>query len=355
MAFDLEKYLTLGVEGIVKDTLRVSYKNPKQSAFFLKFAAASVKATERRRDLKKKGEHIPPFLIASITNNCNLNCTGCYAMANKPCVDTDELKSEDWNRIFGEAEELGVSFIMLAGGEPMLRVDVLKKAAKYKGILFPVFTNGTVLDKTTLDLFKANRNLVPVISIEGDEILTDGRRGQGIFRRTEEAINKLQAEDLLFGISITVTSENLETVTDSTFVNELDKSGCKVLFYVEYIPIERPELALDEEARNRLAESVDKLRAKDQNTIIISFPGDEKEAGGCLAAGRGFFHINASGGVEPCPFSPYSDINLRDSSLREALRSPLFTKLKEEGLLETEHKGSCVLFEQEDRVTALLE
>jgi MoaA/NifB/PqqE/SkfB family radical SAM enzyme len=49
--------------------------------------------------------------------------------------------------------------------------------------------------------------------------------------------------------------------------------------------------------------------------IFISFPGDEKTSGGCLAAGRGFFHINSHGGAEPCPASPYSDINVRDSSL----------------------------------------
>lgn len=53
--------------------------------------------------------------------------------------------------------------------------------------------------------------------------------------------------------------------------------------------------------------------------------GDEKSYGGCVAAGRGFFHINSHGGAEPCLFSPYSDINVRDTSLWEALKSKLFT------------------------------
>jgi len=87
--------------------------------------------------------------------------------------------------------------------------------------------------------------------------------------------------------------------------------------------------------------------------IVISFPGDEKESGGCLAAGRGFFHINARGDAEPCPFSPYSDTNLRGTSLRDALQSPFFSRLREEGALGLEHTGGCALFDQADYVKRL--
>lgn len=88
--------------------------------------------------------------------------------------------------------------------------------------------------------------------------------------------------------------------------------------------------------------------------VFIAFPGDEKSSGGCLAAGRGFFHINAHGGAEPCPFSPYSDTSLKEVSLEEALDSPLFRHLQENGNLEKEHIGGCVLFEQRDLVQKLL-
>ena len=91
-----------------------------------------------------------------------------------------------------------------------------------------------------------------------------------------------------------------------------------------------------------------------QEMVFIAFPGDEKSSGGCLAAGRGFFHINAMGGAEPCPFSPYSDVSLKNMTLKEALKSPLFQKLQENGNLEKEHIGGCVLFEQEEQVKQLL-
>jgi MoaA/NifB/PqqE/SkfB family radical SAM enzyme len=49
-----------------------------------------------------------------------------------------------------------------------LRQDVLQKAAAHKNILFPVFTNGTMLSGETLTLLDKNRNLVPILSIEGN-------------------------------------------------------------------------------------------------------------------------------------------------------------------------------------------
>ena len=73
-----------------------------------------------------------------------------------------------------------------------------------------------------------------------------------------------------------------------------------------------------------------------------------------MAAGRGFFHINSHGGAEPCPFSPYSDTNVRDTSLKEALNSRLFLALRENGHLLEDHVGGCVLYEKRDLVEALL-
>jgi MoaA/NifB/PqqE/SkfB family radical SAM enzyme len=106
--------------------------------------------------------------------------------------------------------------------------------------------------------------------------------------------------------------------------------------------------------REFLKEALEKLRTGLKDMLFISFPGDEKAYGGCLAAGRGFFHINPQGGAEPCPFSPFSDTNLCNVSMREALQSPLFRKLGEQKLMTREHSGGCVLFEQRDQVQAIL-
>lgn len=56
-----------------------------------------------------------------------------------------------------------ISFILLAGGEPLLRFDVISEAAKHKSILFPIFTNGLFVADKYMELFDKNRNLLPVI------------------------------------------------------------------------------------------------------------------------------------------------------------------------------------------------
>lgn len=132
--------------------------------------------------------------------------------------------------------------------------------------------------------------------------------------------------------------------------------GCKLVVYVEFVPVteESRELAPSEDERTILKTEIAHLREEYPETVFVSFPGDEKSSGGSIAAGRGFFHINSHGGAESCPFSPYSDINVRDTSLRDALKSPLFTALREGGLLSDDHVGGCVLYEKRDAVERLL-
>ena len=357
--FDIQRYMTGGVERIVADALRATVKDPRESAYMLKFASASKKASKKRAAAGKAGEHIPPFLIASITSSCNLHCAGCYSRCNEATTDNkpvDQLSGDEWKKIFDEAQELGVSFILLAGGEPLLRWDVIQEAGKKPGILFPVFTNGTFIGEKYLDMFDRHRNLIPVISIEGNKEKTDSRRGEGIYDKLITAMDGLCERDLLFGTSVTVTSENLKEVTSDDFLYSLSERGCKLVIYVEYVPVteESTELALSDPQRDHLMDEMSRIRSDHQDMVFVSFPGDEKSSGGCIAAGRGFFHINSHGGAEPCPFSPYSDMNVRDTSLREALRSKLFARIIEEDLLADDHKGGCVLFEKRKQVEAQL-
>lgn len=95
-------------------------------------------------------------------------------------------------------------------------------------------------------------------------------------------------------------------------------------------------------------------RERYDDIIIISFPGDEKHIGGCLAAGRGFFHIGPDGNAEPCSFSPYSDTNVLTLGVKGALQSPLFKKLRTVHLVGGEHSGGCALWEHREDVERML-
>lgn len=329
--FNIQEYMSNGVANIMKNALAATMTNPKEAFFMAEFALATKRATDKRKNAEKNGEHIPAFLISSITSSCNLHCAGCYSRQNHACNDeapVDQLSGEDWGKIFDEASMLGISFILLAGGEPLLRYDVIEEAAKHRNIMFPIFTNGLFIADKYLELFDKHRNLVPIISIEGDQNTTDTRRGEGVYDKVMDSMKKIKENDLIFGVSVTVTTENMDEVYSEEFINNLRELGCKAVIYVEFVPVtdEAKHLAPGDEERNIMTNKLSELRSKVEDVVFVAFPGDEKSSGGCVAAGRGFFYINSHGGAEPCPFSPYSDINVKETSLREALKSKLFTE-----------------------------
>ncbi|MCR5271740.1 MAG: radical SAM protein [Lachnospiraceae bacterium] len=358
--FDIGSYMTAGVERVVKDAVRATLKDPAESIFMAKFAMATKKAAGTRKKYKAEGINVPPFLIASITSSCNLHCAGCYSRQNeatKDCAPENQLSDEEWLKIFEEANDIGISFILLAGGEPLLRKGVIKAAGNMPDILFPIFTNGVFISDEYFNMFEKNRNLVPIMSIEGHKESTDSRRGEGIYDRLINNMQKFHDKNLIFGDSVTVTTENYDDVLSDDFINMLRGYGCKAVIYVEYVPVsdESKDLALSEEKEEGLRARINELREAYPDVVFISFPGDEKSSGGCVAAGRGFFHINSHGGAEPCPFSPFSDTSVLESGLKGAISSRLFKALQDGDILKDDHVGGCVLFEKRDQVQAILQ
>jgi len=354
---NLNGFLNSGIMGMADTAARFYLGDLRGQAFLLGAANALRKSARLREQREKSGVHVPPFLIASIASRCNLRCAGCYARATGGCgARKDEFSADDWRRVFSQAEELGVSFVLLAGGEPLLRRDVIGAAAEFPRLIFPIFTNGTLIDGEYMELFDARRNLIPVLSIEGDRARTDARRGEGVAEKVCAAGEALKARGILYGSSITVTRENMRDVTAPGFVRALREGGCGVTFYVEYVPAEEntEHLVLKKEDLAELQARVDALR-EIGGMIVVSFPGDEEAMGGCLAAGRGFFHINSAGGAEPCPFSPFSNMNLRDHSLADVVRSEFFAAVREIGAAEAaSHAGGCALFNRRNEVAAFL-
>lgn len=195
----------------LKDALKISVKNPSLALYVSKMIKYQSKAQERRNENEIKGIHVPPYIIASITNRCNLHCIGCYAIAHKREME-EELSIDRWKNFFNEARELGVSVIMLAGGEPFVRSELINLIGEFKEIIFPVFTNGTLINSENIEMIKKYKNLVPVISIEGYEDDTDNRRGKGVYESVKSVIEKIKDKDIFFGVSITVTSKNYSTL-----------------------------------------------------------------------------------------------------------------------------------------------
>jgi len=338
----------------VRDALSLVLRSPSLARTLLRFARGQRRAARVRASWEARGLHVPPLMIASITETCNLRCAGCYAMAHRRDA-ADELATARWTGLFREASGLGISFVLVAGGEPFARWEVIEAAAGTPNALFAVFTNGLLISPRAVETLRQRRNVVPIISLEGPERETDSRRGRGVYRRVMQAMGRLRSAGIPFGASLTVTSVNLDVVTSPAFIRSLAEAGARIVFFVEYTPIQpgTEALALSEPQRIELRRRARAFHAE-RRALFVAFPGDEERFGGCLAAGRGFIHVDPKGRLEPCPFAPFSDTNVRDTSLAEALRSPFLAAIKENHGRLKETRGGCALWAERDWVRTLL-
>ena len=324
--------------------------NPVLTPFLFQTLINQRRAVRTRERMIREGVHVPPLLIASITNDCNLNCQGCYASAihqmGEPVMSDARLRE-----LAGEASDLGISIFMIAGGEPMLRPVFFDLASSYPHILFPVFTNGLLLNNASLNRFKKMRNLVPILSLEGRQLETDMRRGNGVYGLVQKKMEWLRNEGILFGTSLTLTRTNFDLITTVDFQRELSRRGSFVSIFVDYVPMTPDTEILTLTPEQKRQEAVWTQQLYDSLPgVFVNLPGDESLYGGCLAGGRGFIHVNPSGQVEPCPFAPFSDTDLNKVSLREALGSDFLEAIRENAGKLSETAGGCTLWGNRDWV-----
>jgi MoaA/NifB/PqqE/SkfB family radical SAM enzyme len=301
-------------------------------------------AAAMRQRHEQQGLIVPPVMIVSITSRCNLACAGCY-MHGRGGRPKAEMSPEILASVVSQAAELGVSVIVIAGGEPLVRQEEIFALAKaHPRVLFPVFTNGLLIDDAMAAEIAACRNIVPVISFEGFREETDTRRGSGVFDRLLSVCALLHDRTIFFGCSVTTTRKNFDNVTSEAFVRQMTGAGARVFTFVEYVPMApgTENLTLTHEQKKILQAVLAEYNRKFP-ALFIGFPGDEDTYGGCLAAGRGFVHVSPSGDLEPCPAAPYSDQNLARVPLEEALRSRLLGRLRDKPEFLAETEGGCAL------------
>ncbi len=343
------------VEKLFWDGLQLTLKHPSVGYFALRTIRWQQKAARLRSHWQAAGVPVPPAMMISITDRCNLRCRGCFAQAHqtspRPEMDENKVRS-----IFAEAKELGVSIILLLGGEPLVRKDILNITRDFPEIIFPLFTNGMLIEGDLLGKLKEQKNVVPVMSLEGHREETDGRRGNGVYQHLQGVMSRMEKESIFWGLSFTLTKPNYNTVTDPHFIKGLVDSGCRLFFFVEFTSMNggNENWVLSREQKGKVPGVVRSLESQFPG-LFIAFPGSEERFGGCLSAGRGFVHISTTGDLEPCPFVPYSDSNLRDSSLKQALQSEFLGNLRREHPeLAGKSQGGCVLRENRELVLRLL-
>jgi len=337
---------------VLRIAFRITWRTPRLAVYAVRMLRNQLAAAKRRERNQKPGVVVPPFVIFSVTGRCNLACDGCYA--NRLHRSDDELSDERVGEVLGEARDAGVSVMLLAGGEPLMRSRMIEMARSVPEILFLLFTNGWLLDREVARELRGAPNIIPVVSQEGGDCHTDERRGQGTAEAVSGAMERLKGVGAFFGTSMTLTSENVETATSEATIRGLMRRGCKLFYFINYVPVEpgTESLQLSQDQVTMLERRLVEYR-KRIPALFIAFPHDEVALGGCLAAGRGFVHIDPRGDVQPCPFSPFADRNLTAMSFVDAMGSPLLERIRSSDLVLDETDGRCALWKRRGWVEKL--
>lgn len=352
---------------------------------YLRSSGSLIRAYTQTMQLRKKSEQnglkVPPTLILSLTQQCNLSCSGCFAAASgitchkgmgQQRKQKPQLDWNGWKSVISEASELGVFCFFLAGGEPFLFPRLIDLCGEYKDRCFIIFTNGTAITESDFERLKRLSNTAIVVSIEGGKEATDMRRGEGVYQKATSTLKQLSKIGTPNGISATITRFNYKYWMNNACINSLIAQGVRVALFIEYIPVmQAPETGTNNvNNENRLIEQNDHflmltkeeradfraqiLKYRETKPLyIVHSPGDEEYFGGCVSAGRGFAHITPAGDLTPCPVSNVATHNLTRATLRKGFASPLFTKIREnESLLENEGTP-CSLFAHPKEVAEL--
>jgi len=341
------KYFYIAIRKLFLKEFPPSFNKILHAFLILKIILKGEK--RRLKTQNEKSTPIPYACIFSITWKCNLNCIGCYA---KHYPYDNQLKTHEIKKIIEQSSSLGIYIFIIVGGEPLMNPEIIDILSKIKNSLFFLFTNGTLLDYEKVKKLKNSKNIIPIISTEGNDSFVDLRRGQGMGEKINNALNLLKSQNVIFGFSSMITHRNLKEVLSKDWFNSLWTYGARFGFIIDYIPFPKTidkTLVLDIEDMKYKKSKIEELNYKSKITLF-NFPENEYKHSGCKSAGNGFIHINANGNVEPCPFSHYASDNIRNSSLIDILNSNFFRKIRSEFQDKPNNHKSCLLFYNEDIV-----
>lgn len=320
----------------------------KMSALNLGFEAAfyGTKTIRAMREIHQC--NIPWVILIDPTSACNLHCTGCWAAEYGHQLN---LSYEELDSIVTQGKKIGTYFYMFTGGEPMVRKkDIIRLCEKHHDCAFHAFTNGTLVDDELCKEMQRVGNLSLSISLEGFEEVNDFRRGNGVFDKVMKAMDLLKEYGLIFGTSICYTSKNVETVTSDDFLDMIIEKGCRFSWYFHYMPVGNEanvDLLPTIAQRKYMYRRIREIRAAEggKPIFVMDFQNDGEAVGGCIAGGRNYFHINANGDAEPCVFIHYSGANIRNVSLLDALKQPLFMAYRDNQPFNNNHLRPCPMLE----------
>jgi MoaA/NifB/PqqE/SkfB family radical SAM enzyme len=306
---------------------------------------AMIQGQPKRIDFAQKYGISPPnLLVISPTMKCNLRCYGCYAWQYSK---KNDLPYDVCNRVIDEANDIGLYFFVITGGEPFCWDKIYDFLERHNDSFFQIYTNGQMIDNKAAERLAELGNAVPCISVEGFEKETDERRGKGVWKKIMSAMDALRENGVLFGFSVTATRGNNELVVSDEFIDLFINKGAFIGWYFNYVPIgKEPDMELmpTPEQRDYRRSRIVEIR-KTKKIIVADFWNDGPLVNGCMAGGKNYLHVNVNGDVEPCVFVHFAADNIKEKSLIDILTSDFFMAFRKRQPYTENHLRPCSIID----------
>lgn len=315
-------------------------------------------SVEKHKRRMKRGEVFPPFLYVSIINSCNLRCQGCWVDV---AAKQEIIKPPDFHKLVKEAQEMGNVFFGIVGGEPFMHPHLLDMLAEHPDCYFQVFTNGHFITDERAKRMRELGNVTPLISVEGNEIISDQRRGRaGVWSKTMEGLHNCLNNKVFTGVCTSLCQTNIDDLLTDQWVDRLIDMGVLYTWFHVYRPMgpdANPQLCLTPAQQLKARKFVVETRARKPIIIIDAYFDGEGQAL-CPAATGISHHINPWGDIEPCPIVQFTRESIHATEedprpLREKfLQSEFLRDFRD--LAQSTTRG-CIVLERPDLLKQLVE
>ena len=321
---------------------------------FWNMGVKGMLSVQNHKSRLKRGEVFPPFLYISVINSCNLRCQGCWVDV---AAKQQTISPEAFDRLLNEAKRMGNSFFGIVGGEPFMHPKLLDMLARHPDVYFQVFTNGQFLTPERAKRIRQLGNITPLISVEGNEVVSDQRRGRsGVYSKTMQGLHNCLAEKVMTGVCTSVCQSNIDDLLSEQWIDTLIQMGVLYTWFHVYRPMGPDactDLCLTPEQQLRVRKFVVEMRAKKPIIVVDAYHDGEGRAL-CPAATGLTHHINPWGDIEPCPIVQFAKESIHDPRpLREVFRQSAY--LREFRELAAQTTRGCIVLERPDLLAELVE
>ncbi len=286
--------------------------------FVFTFCLKGVIAVEKFKSRIRKGIFSPAFVFISITERCNLDCTGCWVTKKSKRPD---MSPELLDKIISDFKKQGSRFFGILGGEPLYYPALFEVIEKHPDCYFQILTNGTLITEEAGTIMRRLGNVTPLLSIEGLEKVADERRGGSeVASKSFKGLETCVRNKLVTGVASSICKSNFDSLVNEDFLDSLISAGVLYVWFYIYRPAGSSpgrELALDHDQIRSLRKFCVEQRVR-RPIMIIDSCWDGDGASLCPAAAGISHHVNCEGYVEPCPVVQYARdrLDVKNDSVR---------------------------------------